>query len=560
MKVIVQGAGEVSLTQRDFVSQGGEGAVYAKDRTAYKVYTDPKKMIPVGKIAELSAITDPGVIRPERVLTDTSGAPIGYTMRYAGSDCVVLCQSFTKAFRQRVGLGHDQVLRLVQRLREEVASVHAASALVVDLNEMNFLLDRTLTDVFAIDVDSYQTKSYPATALMESVRDRHAKKNHFDAGTDWFAFAITSFQMFVGIHPYKGKHPGLKTLDERMLANVTVLDKSVAVPSACYSFDVIPKGYRAWYEQVLTKGERSAPPVDVLAMPVVAQVLAVLASSGQLEVTEAGRFEGDVIGVWEHGGRLVVATEKWIYVDGKKTVKNTLGEIRGVCFSNKMSKPILATRSGLVDAVTGLPVAFGCQMDEATSYGGRLYVRSGDKILEVIPNDVGTGVICAPRVVTSCMERATRLWDGCAIQNMLGATWVSIFPRAGEAPQVRVPELDGKTIVDAKYDGGVLMVVAASRAGRYDRLVLRFSEDGQKYDLRVIPDVDPSGLNFITLDSGVCVCLGEDGRLEAFSTKMGKQGARVVEDKALSGGVGLCRKGGRAAFFRGDRIYQMTLK
>ena len=56
---------------------------------------------------------------------------------------------------------------------------------------------------------------------MDSVRDRHAAG--WNEGTDWFSFALVSFQMFVGIHPYKGKHPALKTLDERMAQNVSVL-------------------------------------------------------------------------------------------------------------------------------------------------------------------------------------------------------------------------------------------------------------------------------------------------------------------------------------------------
>lgn len=231
MKLTVQGQGDVTLTQRDFVASGGEGSVYARHGVAYKVYTDPTKMIPVGKIRELAAITDPNVVKPTNVLLDKAGHPVGYTMRFV-PDAHVLCQLFPRAFRDRMGLDHKQMFSLVQRMQAGVSNCHQANVLIVDLNEMNFLVDPKFHEVFFIDADSYQTRSYPATALMESVRDRHMKHSHdFNEGTDWFGYAVTSFQMMCGIHPYKGKHPTLKGFDERMLANVSVFNKDVSVPA-----------------------------------------------------------------------------------------------------------------------------------------------------------------------------------------------------------------------------------------------------------------------------------------------------------------------------------------
>lgn len=40
---------------------------------------------------------------------------------------------------------------------------------------------------------------------------------------------------------------------------------------------------------------------------------------------------------------------------------------------------------------------------------------------------------------------------------MLGATYASVFPTSRHHQQVRLADLDGLKIVDAKYDGGVLM-------------------------------------------------------------------------------------------------------
>ncbi len=256
MDVYVQGR-KVRLTQAEFRAQGGEGAVYVRGGTAYKVYADPAKMIPPAKMGELSALTLPDIVRPQDVLWDGRGTPVGYTM-HAVPDALMLCQTFPKAFRDRAGLTPEKSLHLVRALQAGVRHVHGCGLLIVDLNEMNFLVDPQFGHVFFIDVDSYQTPRFPATALMDSVRDRHAQD--WDQGTDWFSFAVVSFQMFVGIHPYKGKHPALKTLEERMCANVSVLNPDVSVPATCLPWDVIPTAYREWYRTVFERGHRVPPP------------------------------------------------------------------------------------------------------------------------------------------------------------------------------------------------------------------------------------------------------------------------------------------------------------
>ena len=191
-----QGKGPITLSQADFLAAGGEGMVYAKGQFAYKIQHDPKKMIPLAKIGELSAIQNPNVIRPLDVLLDGKNTPVGYSMRYI-KKTVALAQLFPKAYRDREHLTPQMMLALVQKLQGLVVSVHQAGILIVDLNEMNFLVDEKHTEVYGIDTDSYQTKNFPATAIMDSIRDRHGKPNHFNHGTDWFSFAITAFQMFI---------------------------------------------------------------------------------------------------------------------------------------------------------------------------------------------------------------------------------------------------------------------------------------------------------------------------------------------------------------------------
>jgi tRNA A-37 threonylcarbamoyl transferase component Bud32 len=184
MKVFIKGKGHhVELGSNEYISQGGQGKVYAKGNLVYKIYHDASNVIPEAKMQELSVLSDPSVIKPEDILCNSKNKVVGYTMRFV-ADTHPLCKLFTKSFKQRENISSDQILKLVQRMQDTVQHIHSNDILVVDLNEMNFLVSSKFDEAYFIDVDSYQTKSFPATVLMESVRDRHAKG--FTELTDWF--------------------------------------------------------------------------------------------------------------------------------------------------------------------------------------------------------------------------------------------------------------------------------------------------------------------------------------------------------------------------------------
>src|SRR5271166_5171029 len=146
MNVFVQGVGDVALNNSNFIFQGGEGSIYAKGDSAYKIYTDLNKMIPTAKIGELQAIDDDKVIRPQHILLDKKASPIGYSMRYL-KDTSSLCQLFTKAFRDRNKIGNDTILHLVRGMQDTIDHIHSKQILIVDLNEMNFLVNKGFSEV-----------------------------------------------------------------------------------------------------------------------------------------------------------------------------------------------------------------------------------------------------------------------------------------------------------------------------------------------------------------------------------------------------------------------------
>ncbi len=552
MDVYMQGK-KVRLTQAEFKAQGGEGAVYVKGDTAYKVYADPAKMIAPAKIQQLAVLSLPEIVRPQEVLLDSGRTPIGYTMRSIPQG-LVLCQTFPRAFRERVGLTPDKALGLVRELQKGVRHVHERGLLIVDLNEMNFLVDSGFGRVYFIDVDSYQTPQFPATALMDSVRDRHAAV--WNTGTDWFSFAIVSFQMLVGIHPYKGKHPTLKTLEERMTQNVSVLNADVSVPAACLPFDVIPASYRDWYRAVLDRGERVPPPDSVSAVLSVPKPTVLVTGSGQFQITE-----------WQHGGGPIVSfthgillTTEGLYKGGRRLGDAGAGTQIAVTETGRVIRAVLdGGHLRLWDVAAAAEISVTATGETLTATDGRLHLKSGDALREVEFLETPGRLLATLKTVGTVLEQATQLFEGVALQSLVGAWYASLLPRHGQCHQVRLAELDGFQVLEAKFQSGVLMVLAA-RNGQFQKFIFRFDAGFTAYDTRTGLSVAAHALNFTVLTQGMCLHLTEADDLEVFPAKMGAAGLKVVTDPALAGDCRLLSGGTQALFARGETLYRFAMR
>jgi serine/threonine protein kinase len=560
MKVHVKGKGQVDLTSNDFVAEGGQGKIYSKGNVVYKVYHDPKKMIPVAKIQELHALTTSNIVKPEDLLMDGKNKLIGYTMRFV-PNTHPLCKLFTKAFRQREQVTEGQIVGIVQKMRETVRHIHDHKMLIVDLNEMNFLVPPKFDDVYFIDVDSYQTPSYHATALMESVRDRHMTPGHFTELTDWFSFGVVSFQLFIGIHPYKGKHPkytGVDALDERMKDNISVLNKAVAMPAVCYPLANIPKGYLDWYKRLFEKGERLPPPENLHAAVVVVAQVKKISGSNFFDIAEVAVGDKDIINYFYSNNAEIIVTEDSVYYNGRQDALSVKNPVFG--FTPKMNHPIGAyPHNGFVriyDLIGGQEL-HQCSGKAVMSHDNRLYAQNDISILEVQIFE-GQKTFVSMRAVGNCLENATQMFDGVVIQNLLGSYYASFFPVSGQCHQVALKELNGYKVLDAKFDNGVLMVVV-SKAGKYNRLVMRFDKDWT-YDVREVKDITYSGLNFTTLDNGICVCIDEDERVEIFSNTKDRADVKEINDPAIDGSMKLFHKGTKVLFAKGNKMFGMTMR
>ena len=185
MQVIVQGR-KLSLNQKDYVTQGGEGKIFQKGNVAYKIYEDLNKMIPIGKIDELSKLDVPNIVRPKEIIYSPKKEILGFTMDWLGDDNYALCKLFTNTFRDANGITNDHATELVENIKNIIiAPIHEQKCLMVDGNEFNYLVRPDFVTPLFIDVNSYQTKSFPPTAIMPSIRD-WKNPNSFNEMSDWF--------------------------------------------------------------------------------------------------------------------------------------------------------------------------------------------------------------------------------------------------------------------------------------------------------------------------------------------------------------------------------------
>lgn len=579
MKVQVKGGSVVTLTQNHFVAAGGQASVYINKGTAFKIYADPANAIPEAKFKILSSINDDHVIKPQAILLDEKLNNIGYTMQEVKSK-VTLGHLFTKNFRDRNKITQDQIVNISAKIRERLPHIHLAKALVVDLNAMNMLVPDTFDDVYFIDVDSYQVNGYPATFLNPNVRD-YTVTSHtgWSELTDWYSYAVLMFNLYIGVHPYGGNHtltdsmPAKDRMEYRMRNNISAFQKGARLPGCANPFNVIPSNFKDWLVAVLEDGKRAVPPDPrggPAAVILSGYVRPMVLSGGKLDITELTDYKDWTVLQYVESGNSTLAlvcnngvsrlihNGRCIY-EGKTIPGETY-----IGFTPRKNNPIglncYKDKLTFFDYGNKKSEVLGINANDIAQSGDRFYIRNETKVLEVeFFEQVDSCLVMASHCVADVLERASTLYEGVVIQNMLGSIYISLFPKSKSGYQIKVPELDKLKIIDAKFSGGVLMVIGEQK-GKYHRFIFRFDENFREYDVRKVDDVQLSGLNFITLASGICIVITEEEKLEAFSNKKDSKSVKVVDDPSIGSDMRLMIVNGQAAFERDHKVYKLSLK
>jgi hypothetical protein len=259
----------VTLEDGALLGQGGEGRVYRLGTRAVKIFhATPQEK--ADKLVAFPRALPRGVVAPIHLARDPkSGAVVGYTMDLVVG-AVDALRLASRKFRQGV-LRNAEVSVFLRRLHTMVGELHARGVVVGDLNDGNVVL--TGTQPWMIDTDSMQFDRHPCTVAHERFLDPRlygrdlSRTPAFDAGSDWYAFAVLAFASLLFVHPYGGTHPGYPTMLRRAEAAHSVLRADVTYPRAASPFSILPDAALDVFARTFDARERGVFPAAALLAP-----------------------------------------------------------------------------------------------------------------------------------------------------------------------------------------------------------------------------------------------------------------------------------------------------
>lgn len=581
LKVYVLGKGEFNLTPNDHIATGGEGSVFLKNNLIFKVFLDPSRAHANGmasKIQLLSKIKHPYIIAPYDLIFDSQHQMIGYYMPLA--DGIPLMKTFTNSWRDINTFGEKESIQLVENMREAVSAAHAVGAVMVDGNETNYLTSGVKPRI--IDIDSWQVGPHKATAIMPSIKDYHAAQ--FDEGSDWFAWAIVTFQVFTGIHPYKGTHPNFKKgdLEGRMRSNVSVFDPLVKTNTAVRPFNCIPSNLLNWYERVFSNNERSMPPSAFFSAS-----NQITPKRYHLRQAPAGAISHDKIYGFKGTIKHVSSNGICFYQDGLDMNAYDLYRKQDICkleqsdiisiFANKAAlirygegfvlvsisnnsiqgKIIYGSKDPIPPnvATNQLPLS----VSKLIVYGNRLFGLNplSDKgMTEIKLLTLGSNIAIAVGESWPINMLSTKFFDGVAIMDCLGTPFLIVHGDTGVTIQ------KAKSLTNYKIANGfsrsihrVWMHGVDRRDGKLYRIELKSTgNEFEKIDTRLIDDNE---INIAVSTKGIAVRIEEDCSIEVQNT-IGS-GIRVVADTSISKEMQLFSMPDGIFYWAGSEIYKLQL-
>lgn len=570
--VVLEGRGSLTLRPSDHIATGGEGSVYRASGTVIKLYTDARKMARDGmaeKLRLLTSIDHPFIVNPKGLVLDNRSRPIGYWMNFVEGE--PLSRVFTNDFRKREGFDDDDAIKLVDGMRTVVSFAHQKGATLVDANEMNwiaYLQGHDGPQPRVIDVDSWAIGSWPATVIMPSIRDWHTTS--FTQLTDWFAWGIVTFQVFTGIHPYKGKLDGFDRgdLEGRMKAHASVFDKNVRLNRAVRDFSGIPGRLLDWYMATFAYGERSEPPSPYEsggATPAATRVLRVT-TTNQTGLVVFEKLFGDrsdpVRRVFPCGvvllesGRLIeLSRGRHIASTSSHTcevVKVQGGWLRGECEGRRNTLMFhYINEVSLQEQECPVHV----KGRHLVRYNDRLFVVTERGLTEMNLKILGRPLLTVGNT-WGVVVNSTRWFDGVGVQDAMGAMFI-IAPFGEKAcAQVRVRELDGLRVVMALAGNRFVVLTVLDQQGDYKKVELTFNRDYTSYTAW-IGDVDTPDLNVALLPKGVSAMIVNDGQLDIFVPTNGS--LNKVQDKDITADMILARWGDTVVYIKDGAVWSIRL-
>jgi hypothetical protein len=565
-KVTLEGHGLVTVRPSDYVTQGGEGAIYRKDKHIIKLYLDPQKMVRDGmtdKVRLLAkSLTHPSIVAPRGIVTG-NGQALGYYMPYVSGEAYP--KLFTNDGRAEVGFTDASAKHLAREMQEVIAAAHSSGALLVDGNELNWLAD--VTDMhkpkpYAIDVDSWQIDRFKASVIMPSIRDWHSPT--ITEATDWFAWGIVTFLLFTGIHPYRGTLPGYKPseLERRMRDNASVFNPAVRLNKTVRDFSVIPGPLRTWYEETFERGLRTVPPSPFATGSgnvITRTMRMVTTKQGGLAYEKLFDAVETITSLWPCGLVRTASGKLFDFIQKREVGSTTATRMAAVKAHDGWLLAELqdATWKFRFLEGNGASTTLSTMLDVRTVFrsGERLFAVTSEELVELKLMSLGKPLLILGHR-WSIMSNSAKWYRGVGIADLLGSYHLIIPSGTDGVTQVKVPELNGTRIIGAVGDGRFVAVMTVTGHGNYETLRFIFTSNLKSYQVTRIQRDEPSQ-NLVVLPKGVVAEIINDGELSLLVPQSGEQ--KLVNDKDIVTTMHLARCGNQVVYTDGSSIWTMRM-
>lgn len=565
IKVVLEGRGPLVLKDGDYVATGGEGSIYRANDTVVKLYTDKSKMVRDGmgdKVRVLaSRLRHHGIVAPQGVVLNEAATPVGFYMPFAAGE--PMARAFVSDFRASTGFSDKDAIKSVELMREIVEFVHSRHALMVDANEMNWLIHLTKLGPVpkVIDVDSWAIDRWPATVIMPSIRDWSTKS--FSENTDWFAFGIVAFQLLTGIHPYKGRLDGYKPgeLIRRMSEGASVFDPRVKLPHSVRDFSRIPGSLLDWFENTFQRGTRGPPPtaLGMPRLPAAAKLVHAKTSPVGTVVFEKlfGYANNPALRVWPCGIALL-ASGDLISLAARNTIIGKMASKDGEVVHVGDGWLSVGRDAGAVDfdyfdgtSVARIP--FSLAAKRLFRAGNRLFAMTDSEMVELQLRLLGKPIITFG-ARTTIRPNSTAWFDGVAVQDVFGNAFL-LLPTETGMVQPRVKELDGAKIVSAKASGRFAAFVVLEKTGDYRKIELAFDRTYTTYGVWS-GGTDSPDLNVGILPTGVVATIVNDGEMALFVPANGS--VNKIVDSAIRTDMALATWGEKLLYLQNGEVWRIS--
>ena len=567
-KVTLEGKGVITLSPNDHVATGGEGSVYRKAGVVVKLFTDPNKMVRDGmpeKVNLLAKLNHKFIVAPKAVVLGNKGEPLGYYMDWVEGE--PLSRVFTNDFRKRENFTDRNASQLVEGMRQVVLFAHDHNAIMVDANELNwlFLGGNKNPEPRVIDVDSWAIGKWTAKVIMPSIRDHHTKG--FTRESDYFSAAVVWFNVYTGIHPYKGGLDGYKPaeLERRMKDNKSVFTPNVRLNNAVRDFNCIPAKLREWFEATFQYGERSLPPSPfdtTTVLPKAARIARMVTTVTGMLLYERlyHAVKDQAIRIFPCGVVLLQSGKLYDLASKREiwTVKSPACEVVQVDGhwliadhdSNWSFSCINST------SLTSQALTLNLNGQKLVRYENRLFLVTDQGLTELLLKFLSKPIITVGQT-WGAMINSTHWFDGVGIQKGLGATFL-IAPFADNScAQVRVRELDGFTPVAAKAGNRFITVMCVDKLGDYQKFELTLSKDYKTYTIWQGGAENPE-LNIAIMPKGVAATIVEDTKLNIFVPSSGT--LKTVNDKDISTTMILGNWNDTVVYIQDGNVWSVRMK